>query len=77
MPQGEFVFLGEVHGHSWTGSFRSLFPQDPFSEEMEVESLTTQEGNVVPGSPSDQTLRDLDTDQWPSQAPEDQLLGAS
>ena len=54
-----------------------LSPQDPFSEEMEVESLSTQEGNVAPGSPSNQALRDLATDQWPSQAPEDQLLGAS
>ena len=54
-----------------------LSPHDPFSEEMEVESLSTQEGNVAPGSPSDQALRDLATDQWPSQAPEDQLLGAS
>ena len=44
---------------------------------MEVECLATQEGQVAPGSPSDQSLRDLATDQWPSQVPEDQLLGAS
>ena len=42
-----------------------------------MESLSTQECNVAPGSPSDQALRDLATDQCPSQAPEDQLLGAS
>ena len=54
-----------------------LSPQDPFFEEMEVEILSTQEGNVAPGFPSDQALRDLVTDQWPSQAPEDVLLGAS
>ena len=54
-----------------------LSPEDPFHEDMEVECLTSQEGNVAPRSPSDQALRDLATDQWPSQAPEDQLLGAS
>ena len=54
-----------------------LSPQDPFSEEMEVEMLATQEGNVAPESPSDQALRDLATDTWPSQAPEDALFGAS
>ena len=54
-----------------------LSPQDPFSEEMEVEMLATQEGNVVPRSPSDQALEDLATDTWPSQVPEDVLLGAS
>ena len=53
-----------------------LSPEDPFHEDMEVECLTSQEGNVVPRSPSN-ALRDLTTDQWPSQAPEDQLLGAS
>ena len=52
-------------------------PQDPFQEDMEVECLATQEGQVAPGSPSDQSLRDLATDQWPSQVPEDQLLDAS
>ena len=54
-----------------------LSPQDSLSEEMEVEILSTQEGNVVAGSPGDQSLRDLVTDQWTSQVPEDQLLGAS
>ena len=24
MPQVELVFQGEVHGHSWAGSFRSF-----------------------------------------------------
>ena len=53
-----------------------LSPEDPFHEDMEVECLTSQEGNVAPRSPSN-ALRDLATDQWPSQAPEDQLLRAS
>ena len=35
----------------------------------------TQE-EEVPGSPGDQVLRDLASDQWPSQVVEDQLLGA-
>ena len=64
-------FLGEIS--------LGLSPQDPFLEEegMEVDILTTQEGNVAPQSPSDQALEDLATDTWPSQVPEDTLLGAS
>ena len=42
-----------------------LSPQDPFSQEMEVESHSTQE-EEMPGSPSDQVLRDLVSNQWPS-----------
>ena len=55
-----------------------LSPQDPFSEEegMEVVILATQEGSVLPQSPSEQALEDLITDQCPSQVPEDTLLGA-
>ena len=41
-------------------------------EEMEVGSPTPAQGAVVPGSPEDQLLRDLDHDQWPSQEPGDQ-----
>ena len=47
-------------------------PQAGFMEEMEVESPTPAQGAVVPGSPEDQLLRDLDHDQWPSQEPGDQ-----
>ena len=54
-----------------------LSPHDPFSEEMEVGSPSPTQEEVAPGSPGDQALRDFDTDQWPSQVPEDQLLGAS
>ena len=54
-----------------------LSPQeDPFSEEMEMGSSPIQE-EVAPGSPGDQALRDLEADQWPSQVPGDQFLGAS
>ena len=54
-----------------------LSPQDGFSEEMEVGSPTPTQEEELPGSPVDQILRDLDNDQWPSQVPEDQLMGAS
>ena len=55
-----------------------LSPQeDPFSEEMEVGSPSPTQEEEAPGSPVDQVLRDLDNDQWPSQVPEDQLMGAS
>ena len=47
-------------------------PQEGFVEEMEVGSPTPAQGAVVPGSPEDQLLRDLDHDQWPSQEPGDQ-----
>ena len=54
-----------------------LSPQEPFSQEMDVQSPRPTQEEEVPGSPGDQVLRDLDSDQWPSQVPEDQLLGVS
>ena len=57
-----------------------LSPQDPFldEEEMEVEVFATQGDNLPLESPSDQALRDLADDRWPSQGPpEDALLGPS
>ena len=54
-----------------------LSPQEPFSQEMEVESPRPTQEEETSGSPSDQVLRDLVSDQWPSQVPGDQLLGAS
>ena len=71
------LFYSKTMSDFLDGIALGLSPQDLFSEEMEVESLTTQEGNVEPGSPSDQAPGNPPTDQRPSQAPEDQLLGVS
>ena len=46
-------------------------PQDLFSQEMEVGSPNPTQEKEAPGSPGDQVLRDLASDQWPSQVVED------
>ena len=43
--------------------FLGLSPQEPFSQEMDVESPHPTQEEEVPGSPGDQVLRDLASEQ--------------